>query len=126
MTEADVTMTFGEYLRTLRMKAGYKASALAAEIGVSKAYLSEIERNAKGAPSDEVLMMLAEKLKLTKAQSAVFYDLAAETKFRRTVPMDIEAFLLNDANAVKFLRKAKESGMKGKDLMKLLKAYFIP
>ena len=122
MTEADVTMTFGEYLRTLRMEAGYKASALAAEIGVSKAYLSEIERNAKGAPSDEVLMMLAEKLKLTKAQSAVFYDLAAETKFRRTVPMDIEAFLLNDANAVKFLRKAKESGMKGKDLMKLLKA----
>ncbi len=122
MTEVVVTMTFGEYLRKLRSEAGYKISTLAAEIGVSKAYLSEIERSARGAPGDEVLMALAEKLKLTEAQSAVFYDLAAKAKVRPTVPIDIEAFLINDDKAVKFLRKAKESGMKGKDLMKLLKA----
>ncbi len=122
MTETAVTMTFGEYLRKLRIEAGYKASTLAAEVGVSRAYFSEIERSVRGAPSDEVLVALTEKLKLTEAQSAVFYDLAAKTKVRPTVPMDIEEFLLNDDKAVKFLRKAKGSGMKGKDLMKLLKA----
>ncbi len=44
-------MTFGEKVRRLRAKKGVNQAQMAAELGVSAAYLSALEHGKKGAPS---------------------------------------------------------------------------
>lgn len=55
--------SFGNYLKYLRKDYGYTLDELASTIGYSNAYLSQIEKGRKPAPSFEMLEVLSKTLK---------------------------------------------------------------
>ena len=56
--------TFGEYLRELRAKADLSLREVASKIGVSAAFLSDVELGRRF-PSEDTLALLAKELKVT-------------------------------------------------------------
>ncbi|WP_042337771.1 helix-turn-helix domain-containing protein [Bacillus andreraoultii] len=56
---------FGQYLRTLRKAKRLTIDELAAELGVSNAYISQIETGKKGIPSPELLKQFHMALDVT-------------------------------------------------------------
>lgn len=52
--------TFGRYLKELRDRKGDSLKVVGRAVGVSSMYLSEIERNPKKIPSDEIIRSLAD------------------------------------------------------------------
>ena len=59
--------TFGAFVRQKRMEQGLSLRRLAARLGLSPVYMSNIETDRKPAPSQENLDKLAEELHLSKA-----------------------------------------------------------
>lgn len=59
--EQSKTATFGTRLRDLRQRADWSQAEMIADVGISKAYLSDLE-NDKRCPGAEVLHKLAQKL----------------------------------------------------------------
>ena len=83
--------TFGAFVRQKRMEQGLSLRRLAARLGLSPVYMSNIETDRKPAPSQENLDKLAEELHLSKADRELFLDLAAAAfsgKFKRFQGVD--------------------------------------
>jgi transcriptional regulator with XRE-family HTH domain len=55
-----VSKQFGEYLRKLRKQRNLSLREVEKKAGISNAYLSQIERGERGAPSIEIMNRLAE------------------------------------------------------------------
>ena len=114
-------MNFGELLSQLRIEAGYKnTSMLAKKLGVSRAYLSEIEKGIRAAPSDAIILQLVDTLKPSEEQAALFFDLAAKSKSVFTIPLDLVEYISGDENILAFLRAARDKDMTAKDLLAIL------
>ena len=67
---------FGSYIRTARMNAGI-GQELARKLGISAAYLNDLELSKRKAPSNNVLKSLKRELKLNEEK---FNDLAGISK----------------------------------------------
>lgn len=63
-------MSFGAFIREHRNARGLTLTAVAAEVGLSVAYLSRIERDRENPPRDELVRRLAQVLGLP--EDAVF------------------------------------------------------
>lgn len=55
---------FGEYIYRIRKERGYTLSQLADRVGISKSYLSNIERNIKQNPSIHIMEKIATALSI--------------------------------------------------------------
>ncbi|MBN2240876.1 MAG: helix-turn-helix domain-containing protein [Dehalococcoidales bacterium] len=88
---------FGKKLRELREKAGLSQSELAEKTGVSFTYLSKIENGVKPAPSQKVIIKLAEVL---EADTDTLLTAAGK------VPVDIVS-RLNNKETLRALRENK-------------------
>ena len=100
-------MTFGEYLRKLRIDRNITLRKFAEMIGKSATLISGIENGDKVAPSDEVLRCIIEKLNLNSIESETLYDLAADTKTNNPIPADITETIKNSNTVKVALRVAK-------------------
>lgn len=111
-------MKFGVRLRELRKKAGLSLRQLADQIGVNFSYLSKIESGALPAPSEKVILKLAEVLKTDKDE---LLTLAGK------IPDDILE-ILRDREALEFLRsrllqkKLRREKKEGINIMKQVNA----
>ena len=56
-------VSFGEYIQKQRIKLGHSVREMAAEVGISPAYLSAIE-NEQRVPSHKIIPALAKSLKM--------------------------------------------------------------
>ena len=88
-------MGFGTYLRELREARGVTVTELARRIGVTTAYLSDIERRAgKRPPRPERVERIAEVLNLSQEESARLLELATRERlpeeFRDRVSVKVE------------------------------------
>lgn len=99
--------TFGAFVRQKRMEQGLSLRRLAARLGLSPVYMSNIETDRKPAPSQENLDKLAEELHLSKADRELFLDLAAASQ-KMKVPADLPEYIMERDIVRAALRTAKE------------------
>ena len=99
--------TFGAFVRQKRMEQGLSLRRLAARLGLSPVYMSNIETDRKPAPSQENLDKLAEELHLSKADRELFLDLAAASH-KMKVPADLPEYIMGRDIVRAALRTAKE------------------
>ncbi len=103
-------MTFGEYLKMLRMKKGFTLRSLSDEISLSFTYLCDIENNKKTAPNDVALLQISKVLNLNEEEQIIFFDIAANSKSLKDknnfhIPTDIGEYISSNDKIKKDLRK---------------------
>src|SRR5437764_15160302 len=81
---AELEASFGEWLRQFRVRAGLSQAALAERAGVAAAAVAALEGGVRRSPYPQTVGALADALKLTPDERAVFAD--AATAVRRAEP----------------------------------------
>ena len=99
--------TFGSFVRKRRQARGMTLRGLAARLGISPVYMSNIETDRRAAPTQEYLEKLAKELVLDKAGYEEMLDLAAKSKNRR-VSLDLPEYIMERDIVRAALRTAKE------------------
>ena len=97
---------FGDFLHRKRIGRGVSYRELAAELGVSAPYISDIEKNRRNAPSMDKLEKIARYFNLTNEERFLMFDLAGETK--SDVAPDIPEYIMNHDYVAAALRAARE------------------
>lgn len=117
--------TFGDYLRSVRERAGLSLRELAAAVGVSAPYLMRLETGARSKPSPDVLQRLADALGVDAADLFAFFGVrpaatlpSTRTYFRRKLGVnaneaDVLAKLIEDYQATKKGGTPHESNQAG-------------
>ena len=116
------TMTFGEFLRTHRLKAGLGLRAFAEAAGLQPSNLSNIEHGRIAPPQDrEVLNRIADLLNLSEEspERATLFDLAV--KGRNRLPADIAGFAARTPGIPVLLRTIENRGLSQEELAQLTK-----
>ncbi len=113
-------LTFGEFITVKRKQANIQLRDFAAMLSLSAGYLSQIERGTRPAPTYENQLKLAQALGLTGEERDLFFDLAAKTRLRSVIPLDIAEYIVQDPEVQSFLRQAIRRGYSGEDLQKLI------
>ena len=101
--------TFGTYLRKRRESLGMSIRGIAAELKVCTAYISDIEKGNRYAPSQEKLERLIEVLQIPEDDRLAFNDLASAT--HGFSYEDINPYLGREPHARVALRKAEKMGL---------------
>ena len=71
-------LTFGQFISEQRQKHSMESQELAKALGISGAYLSQLERGVRTNPSTELLDKIAMVLCLNKIETETLYDLYAK------------------------------------------------
>lgn len=113
----DEKNSFGNYLKYLREDYGYTLDELANTIGYSNAYLSQIEKGRKPAPSFEMLEQLSKTLKTPYSEllKQAGYERLAEGQYYKELFSNIR---LNQ-NAASLADETSEELKSAKDLMNI-------
>ena len=114
------TETFGEYLRTLRLRAGLGLRAFAEAAGMQPSNLSNIEHGRLNPPQDkEAVDQLADLLGLEPGSSgrARLFDLAVAGRDRP--PADVAAFAARTPGIPVLLRTIENRGLSEEELRRL-------
>jgi choline kinase/DNA-binding XRE family transcriptional regulator len=96
-------MIIGDYIKKLRMIRGIGQRELARKVGVSAAYLNDIEKGKRKSPSQEVIKRISYIL---EANLEYLYDLAS--KDTDNLPLDIPDIIKNYRQTIELLRKIKK------------------
>lgn len=112
--------TFGEFVSAKRKLKGYTICEFCELVSLSPSFVSTMEHNKRPAPSRATQKLIAEVLELSKEDSHILYDLAAKTKIKDSVPLDISDIIMEDEDIKTFLRLAKKKGLNGKKLLTLI------
>lgn len=99
-------MGFGEMLRRLRAQHNISQRDLAERVGIDFTYISKIENGSEQAPSEEVLIKMAEVFSVNK------YDLIISAG---KTPSDFSWVIRVDEEAQKYLRDKVEHWNKIKE-----------
>ena len=101
MTVQNKKKTFGTYIRSLRLYRGFGLRELARQLGISAPYLSDLEKDKRGAPPVDLVRVI---VNILDADSENIYDLAG--KSRNTIASDIEDLLIAKPEIVSLIRSA--------------------
>ena len=111
-------MTFGEFIKEKRQIKGFTLRSFAGRIGIAPAYMSDIEKSKRNAPTKEILDKMIEQLDLPSNEASELYDLAAKSK--DAVAQDLKEYLSDIQAARVALRKAKELNLKDAEWLKII------
>ncbi|MBR0383319.1 MAG: helix-turn-helix transcriptional regulator, partial [Eubacteriaceae bacterium] len=109
----DEYKNFGEFLHQKRIAKGDSYRDLAAVLGVSAPYISDIEKDRRNAPAMEKLIKLAEYFGLTADEKALMFDLAGKKK--SDIAPDIPGYIKDHDYVSSALRTARDLGASEKD-----------
>lgn len=105
----DKELTFGSFLSEKRKDRGVILTDLAAELGVSKVYLCDIEKGRKAAPKSEHLEKIADYLKFSTDECNLMYDLAANGQAcKKGISPDLPDYIMDNDIVRTALRTAKQ------------------
>lgn len=99
-------MTFAEFLKIKRQEKGINLRTFANMLEIAPSYLSDIEKEKRNAPTQEILEKIAILLNLDDNDRNTLYDLAAKSK--NEVAMDITKYVTDNKNVRVALRTASE------------------
>ncbi len=100
--------TFGSFVREKRIARGLTLRGMAAKLDLSPVYMSNIENDRRGAPTQEHLERLAMLLQLDKADRERMLDLAARSQ-RNRVSADLPDYIMDREIVRAALRTAREA-----------------
>lgn len=98
--------SFGEFLLAKREERDITLREMARKLGVSAAYLSDVEKNRSSALTKERLDKVAQILQLSKEEEKEMFDLAG--KQRKTLAPDIPDYIMGKDYVVAALRTARD------------------
>ena len=99
---------------SLRLSRGIGLRELARQLGISAPYLSDIEKDKRGAPGTEIVRNI---LKILDADSEIIYDLAG--KSRNTIASDIEKLLIEKPEIISLIRSAHFFSLSKKQILEM-------
>ena len=116
----DANLTFGDYLQKKR-SALMVQRELADRVGVTVAYISDVENGRRDPPQYEKLLLIADALHLKDQDRVLFFDLAG--KGRKEVSPDLPEYIMNSnvSDTVRLaLRTAKDSNASIEDWLEFV------
>ena len=115
-------MTFGEYIRTLRIADDRSLRQTAIAIGVTPQYFSDVEKRNRFGMTPERLENLKTYLHLTKEQAEIMYNKAAEARRSSDimVPQDFSGYIVDRDYVMAALRTAQTLGADKDDWQKFV------
>lgn len=111
-------MEFKKKLKEIRQKKGFTLRGFAIAIDIAPAYLSDIEKGYRPAPSEDVLTKMINVLALEGKERDEFLDLAANSK--NTVASDISAYVQDNEAVRVALRRASNLNLNEKDWYRII------
>jgi HTH-type transcriptional regulator, competence development regulator len=105
-----MTDTFGKTLRRLRLDAQVGLRELARMVDKSPGYISDVEQDNVAPPSEEVIVGIANALRVDKNEL-----LSAARK----LDPELSRYVASEPQAADFLRRAKEKGFGSEEWKKL-------
>lgn len=115
----DVTLSFGVYLRSLRIRKQHSQKSLAEAIGVDTSYISKLENDRVDPPSDVLMSRLSSVLGVSKG-----YLMARSGK----IPPKLQLILRDNPTAMSFFQEAVNANMDERDwkhLLQILRRYIV-
>lgn len=106
-------LTFGQFISEQRQKHSMESQELAKTLGISNAYLSQLERGVRKNPSVELLDKIAKVLHLNKIETEILYDLYAKASGQ--VNPDIAAYVSSSETVQQALRTASDANVTEED-----------
>ena len=106
-------LKFGQFISEKRIERSMNKKELSGEIGISIAYLSQIESGTRSNPSVEILNRIVEKLALSTADTYKLYDLYAAAN--NTISPDVSEYIKKNEIILKVIRTARESNADEQD-----------
>lgn len=97
---------FGEFIAAKRKARGLTLRGLAADLDITAAYLSDIEKSRRNPPDINMLEKIARRLGLTQSDKETMFDLAG--KDRHEISPDLPDYIMDKPIVTVALRKAKE------------------
>lgn len=110
---------FGEFISEQRKKHALKGKELAQELGISTAYLSQLEHGKRVCPDTELLKKLILVFKLNREEIAVLYDLYTQASGK--LCPDIAEYVMSNDIAREALRCADYAGATNEDWEKFIR-----
>ncbi|MDW7670586.1 MAG: helix-turn-helix transcriptional regulator [Bacillota bacterium] len=104
-------LLFGEFITAKRKALDIKLREMAEELGISPAYLSDIEKSRRKPPDIDMLEKMAEILKLSPDDKSIMMDYAGQD--RKEIAPDLPDYLMDLPEARTALRKARDKGKVG-------------
>ena len=101
-------MTFGSFIRAKRLAQNITLRALGEMLNLSPVHMSNIENDRRPAPKGKSLDLAVEALNLSKEDTEIMYDLAAQSKHIPTVAGDLPEYIMERDIVRVALRKAKD------------------
>lgn len=105
--------TFGSFMRQKREEKGITVRGLAAMLGITPAYISDLEKGNRAAPRrsspKDLLERICQILMTTDEDRHKYYDLAAESRDGQYD--ELNDYLHQHANARLALRVARDKGL---------------
>ena len=101
-------LTFGTYIKQKRLSLNKKMKELAEEVGITAAYLCDLEKGNRNAP-EERLDEFIKALDIAGTELDVFYDLVGKNR-KNNFP-DLAEYIGNTEMARTALRKARDKNL---------------
>ena len=111
-------MKFGEFLKAKRQNKGVTLRAFAGMVNIAPAYMSDIEKSKRNAPTQEILERMASVLELSKEETNKLFDLAANSK--DAIAQDLKEYVSDNQSVRVALRKAKELDLGDDEWIKII------
>lgn len=102
---------FGLFINEKRQIIKMSLRKFAQKIKISPEYLSKIENGERSAPSKDILVRMAEKLKLNDSETEIFYDFAAQTKSECFIAVDLAEYINSHPVIYRTLRLSKRANV---------------
>ena len=109
----DHNKTFGQFIAEMRLEKRIPCSQLSKSIGISTAYLSQLEHGIRHNPDPKLVMKIAKALNLSNDGSRMLFTLYAEASGQ--LPPDIIDYLTGDQTVQNALRQARDANATAED-----------
>lgn len=110
----------GQFISEQKRKKKLHSKELAAILGISIPYLSQLEHGKRQCPDAALIDKMIEVFELTMEEKNIFYDLYAEASGR--LSPDITAYLRSNKSAVKAIRAARDASATEEDWERFIKS----
>ena len=111
-------MTFGEFIKEKRQNKGITLRAFADMIEIAPAYMSDIEKSKRNAPTQEILEKMIKVLELSNEEANELFDLADSSK--DAIAQDLKEYVSGNQNVRAALRKAKDLKLGDDEWIKII------
>ena len=111
-------MVFGEFVKEKRQKKGITLRAFADLLGIAPAYMSDIEKGKRNAPTQEILDKMINVLELSQEEANEMLDLAASSK--DAIAQDLKDYVSDNQTVIVALRTAKDLNLGDDEWIKII------